>query len=228
LTILILDNLLKSIYFYIVLKEPHPESGSCLLTSQYACVYWDAHFICLLCMLVSYRRVNMSNLYGKRLRFDKGEHVTSLLAWVGVDQRGPASVYMASDSRISWGAKQYWDFGRKLFASTRFPELFGYCGDVAFPSHVLGQTTVLIDTGLLFELTDSPLAKLEKVKTSLSRSLAGYPSTYRRPFSIVYCTRENMGMHSIFHVYRLSWSNPNSWTTDSKLAGNHAPMLQFP
>ena len=60
--------------------------------------------------------------------------MTSLLAWVGVDSRHLSSIYLASDSRISWGDVANWDFGRKLFASTKYPEIIGYVGDVLFPS----------------------------------------------------------------------------------------------
>ena len=65
---------------------------------------------------------------------------TSLVVWVRVDSRGPASLHLASDSRISWGEPKtgshliFGTFERKVFASTRHPDIFGYCGDVAFPS----------------------------------------------------------------------------------------------
>ena len=60
--------------------------------------------------------------------------MTTLISWVGADQRGPASIRLAADSRISWslsGSEQKkWDFGKKLFASHSGPEIVGYCGDV--------------------------------------------------------------------------------------------------
>ena len=74
--------------------------------------------------------------------------MTTLIGWVGVDQRGLSSAYLASDSRLSSnGAK--WDCGRKLFACKTTPDVFGYCGAVLFPSLVLGQITEIVDAGLL-------------------------------------------------------------------------------
>ena len=75
--------------------------------------------------------------------------MTSFVAWVGVDARGPASIYLASDSRISWvdpdKTFETWDYGRKLFASKKYPEIFGYFGDTLFPSQMLGQVLDLIE-----------------------------------------------------------------------------------
>ena len=81
--------------------------------------------------------------------------MTTLLSWVGIDTHGAASVYIASDSRISCGCSQQWDVGRKVFASKTSPKIFGYCGDVSFPIQILGQLVELIDTGCLFEKNDS-------------------------------------------------------------------------
>jgi hypothetical protein len=50
--------------------------------------------------------------------------MTSLIAWIGVDSRGPASAYLASDSRISWASGAHWDIGRKLFTSEKSADLF--------------------------------------------------------------------------------------------------------
>lgn len=69
-----------------------------------------------------------------------GLSMTAFLSWVGVDHRGPASLYLASDSRISWTDNEVrsWDRGRKVFACSRTPDVLGYVGDVLFPSLVLG------------------------------------------------------------------------------------------
>jgi hypothetical protein len=70
--------------------------------------------------------------------------MTSLVSWIGVDSLAPASIYLASDSRISWGNRLTWDYSRKLFASRNHPEILGYFGDVLFPSQVLGQLIDLV------------------------------------------------------------------------------------
>ena len=35
--------------------------------------------------------------------------MTLLVAWTGIDSRGPASVYIATDSRLSWGKQSFFD-----------------------------------------------------------------------------------------------------------------------
>ena len=64
-------------------------------------------------------------------------YMTSLIAWVAADDRGPASLNIATDSRISWDSgplrsRTLWDQGQKVFASQREPILVGYVGDVLF------------------------------------------------------------------------------------------------
>ncbi len=100
--------------------------------------------------------------------------MTSLVAWIAVDSRSPASIYLVSDSRISWGS-QTWDYGRKLFASRNYPEILGYYGDVLFPSQVLGRLIDLIDLNLLFNADDLPSHKWEKILSVIQKSFKGYP-----------------------------------------------------
>lgn len=137
--------------------------------------------------------------------------MTSLIAWIGVDSRGPASFYMASDSRISWGAGGNWDFGRKLFATRVFPDLFGYCGDVLFPSLVLGQFMALVDAGCLC----SPEASAEERHTAMvgmvRTSFEGLPPAVRRSFLILHCGREGEGMTARFQLWRSGWSPRGGW-----------------
>lgn len=82
--------------------------------------------------------------------------MTTLLAWVVYAPTGekphlPRGVYIASDSRITWGShSRRWDAGRKIFSPVHQPHIFGYCGDVIFPSLVLGQIASAIDQGMLF------------------------------------------------------------------------------
>lgn len=142
--------------------------------------------------------------------------MTSITAWVGVDSRGPSSIYIASDSRISWGKTDSWNYGRKLFSSMKYPDILGYCGDVLFPSLVLGRVTDLIDSNLLFTAGDAPNAKFEKISHVIKRSFIGYPqkSDILIPFKIVYCTRQNEGMSLSFHMSVLSWAVGNGWTSE--------------
>lgn len=140
--------------------------------------------------------------------------MTSLISWIGVDSRAPASIYLASDSRISWGDKLTWDYGRKLFASKNYPEILGYFGDVLFPSQVLGQLIDLIDSNLLFGIEDSPESKWLKILSVVQKSFGDYPDEKSRPFSVVYCTRENSGMTSVFHMSTSSWKPDKGWANE--------------
>lgn len=137
--------------------------------------------------------------------------MTSLVAWIAVDSRAPASIYLASDSRISWGTRQTWDYGRKLFASRNYAEILGYFGDVLFPSQVLGQLVYLIDSDLLFSAEDLPANKWLKIVSVVRQSFEAYPDENARPFTIVYCGRENSGMAAVFHMYALSWEPNEGW-----------------
>lgn len=137
--------------------------------------------------------------------------MTSLVSWIGIDSRGQSSVYIASDSRISWNDGKTWDYGRKIFASRKHPDILGYIGDVQFPSLVLGQLIDMIDDDLLFANADSPQTKQNKLSSIIRRAFKDYPKEKSHPFTIVYCTRENSGMASIFHVSTLSWQQNRTW-----------------
>ena len=78
--------------------------------------------------------------------------MTTIAAHLSVDSRGPCAMYIASDSRITWGtASRRWDAGQKAFASTASPDIFGYCGSAFFPTQIINQVTRQIDVGILFD-----------------------------------------------------------------------------
>lgn len=70
--------------------------------------------------------------------------MTALVAWVGADSRGPASLNIAADSRITWrpenSSAHHWDQGKKVFASSSVPLVIGFVGDVLFPASSIGST----------------------------------------------------------------------------------------
>jgi len=124
-----------------------------------------------------------------------------------VDSRGPASLYLASDSRISWGAGEAWDQGKKLFVTDKGPHLLGYIGDVVFPSLALAQVTSAIDRGLVFSAGDQPSQRFGCVQALLKTAFDGLPLRQRRPFTVVYATRQLDEMDSTFHVFTSAWSS---------------------
>ena len=74
----------------------------------------------------------------------------------------------------------------KRLAPFKEPHLFGYCGDVVFPSLVLGQVVSAIDQGLLFSpeanAEEKNMAVFESVKSSHSRR----HNAPKQDFSIVH------------------------------------------
>ena len=138
--------------------------------------------------------------------------MTTLIAWIAVDDRGPSSLYMASDSRITWGsAAKRWDVGRKLFACKRTPDIFGYVGDVLFPSLLLGQLIESADVGLIPGFKGTSEERNAGLKNTVLNSLAHQHDAHRANFEILHVSRNGDGMSSSFHVWRLSYSA----TTDS-------------
>ncbi|HEY2711445.1 MAG TPA: hypothetical protein VGI60_02940 [Chthoniobacterales bacterium] len=101
--------------------------------------------------------------------------MTLIVSWVGIDTHGPASIYIAADSRISWNASKTYDYGRKVFALKSSPDIFGYCGDVLFPSLVLSQILEMADAGLLYDENSSSQTKFEAVKQKLIYQFSKYP-----------------------------------------------------
>ena len=100
--------------------------------------------------------------------------MTLIVSWAGVDSRSPSSLYIASDSRITWG-KKHFDQGKKVFACKSHPDIFGYCGDVLFPLMILNQIVDSIDSGLLYSADWNYRKKTEKVRRRLMDSFNRYP-----------------------------------------------------
>ena len=136
--------------------------------------------------------------------------MTTLLAWVGADQRGPASIRIASDSRISWSSSgtvlRKWDFGRKVFASRTAADVIGYCGDSFFPTQTISQIIDLIDSGVFCPAGTSPQQKIDLIVSTLELAAYEYPSAEKREFSILYCTRYGSGMKGEFSLYTVSFT----------------------
>ncbi len=156
--------------------------------------------------------------------------MTSFAAWGGVDSRGMSSFYFASDSRISWGIPAKWDAGRKLFASSTHPDIFGYCGDVLFPSLILSQVVDLVDHDLLFVVYEPPSNRFERLCNLIGESFELYPVLARRAFTIAYCSRIGVDIASKFELYTLSSFREaliNSWQEDILALPEQALVGQY-
>jgi len=126
--------------------------------------------------------------------------MTAFAALIGVDQRGPASLYLASDSRVSWADSDFrtWDYGRKVFASGRYPDVVGYVGDVLFASLALGQIVAQLDAGVLVQDDAEPNERFDAIGRALRTSFGGLPQQEQRSFWVVYGGRAGEGMSCSF------------------------------
>jgi hypothetical protein len=140
--------------------------------------------------------------------------MTTVIGWVGVDQRGPSSVYFAADSRFSESDRSVWDYGRKAFASRTTPEILAYCGDVIFASTALGQALQLLEGGLLWQESASPEDRTKSLDAFLKESWQKYPRSRQTQFSVTYACRLRSGMDSLFFMAKLGWDQSLGWTID--------------
>ncbi len=142
-----------------------------------------------------------------------GEDMTTLVAWLGVDSRGPSSLYLAADSRFTWAPGETWDYGRKLFASRSSPVILGYCGDVLFASHGIGQALELLEAQVLHPTDAEPSRRVDALAEFLRSALNTYPRSQQRAFSVLYAWRVGPAKTPSFFLAELDWSNPGGWTT---------------
>lgn len=131
--------------------------------------------------------------------------MTTLVSWAGVDSRGVASIYLASDSRITWGERDTWNYGKKLFYAKSSPEVFGFCGDVIFPAQVLDQLCEEIDAGGGFPSEFDFEGKLSIVHQRIASAFVNYPRLQRNEFEVFYISRMGAGMKSEFYAGRVYW-----------------------
>jgi hypothetical protein len=101
--------------------------------------------------------------------------MTLLISWIGVDSRKVSSLYIASDSRVSWTSATTFDSGRKVYGCVNHPIIIGYCGDVLFPSIVLGQVVEAADSRVLFNEGASGETMLAAVESMIKRAIMEYP-----------------------------------------------------
>ena len=113
--------------------------------------------------------------------------MTLLASWIATDTHGPTSAYIVSESRFVWDSSRHFDYGKKVFASRSYPEIFGYAGDVLFPSIVLSQILEMIDLGLIFDENMSCDQKNKIVYEKLCYSFSKYPDVCgNNPIQIIH------------------------------------------
>jgi hypothetical protein len=124
--------------------------------------------------------------------------MTLIVAFLAVDNKHPApqpsSIYIVSDSRISWSSsttKEHFDCGRKIFGCMNSPDIFGYCGNALFPSLILSQISDLADQGLLFERHWSCEEKFQCIKNKLINIFEQFP--FDHTVEIIHASRDEHG-----------------------------------
>ena len=146
------------------------------------------------------------------------ETITTLIAWVAIDQRGPSSLYFASDSRITWGSPgRRWDVGRKLFACKKSPDIFGYVGEVLFPSLVLGQLIDAVDHDILFSLSDDPAYKHAEFVRTVQSSFGNRHEAPNDSFEILHATRVGNGVTAMFRIWLLIYTATSKSWSDNEI-----------
>jgi hypothetical protein len=127
--------------------------------------------------------------------------MTLLLTWAAFDHGNPvpAAVYVAADSRVSWGGSAFWDNGQKVFAVSSGSEIFGYCGDVVAISQTLGQIVQLSNLRLFDQVGASDL-RATLYGSLIAKSISGYPQLSSiGPSSVIYA-RAVPGNISMFQI----------------------------
>ena len=149
--------------------------------------------------------------------------MTSLLLWFAADGKKtigfrPASVYVASDSRISWDSGERWDHGKKVFAASSYPDIFGYCGDRFFAALILGQVVSAIDVGYLFERNDSAADRMSKVQQFIRIAWDSYPASVKESVRILHVSRHGDGIESSFYYQEHSCDKGSTEMRSSSVA----------
>jgi len=143
--------------------------------------------------------------------------MTLLASWIAVDSRRPSSIYIISDSRITWGDTAKFDYGKKVFGCKNSPDIFGYCGDVLFPSIVLNQLVDIADQGLLFQNNWTCEEKSQAVINKLIQSFNNYPSEVKGITSdtlqIIHCSRDDKAN---FYCKKIKWTkSTKTWSGEA-------------
>lgn len=135
--------------------------------------------------------------------------MTTLISWITYDQDKQASIYIASDSRLSWKKDTYWNSGRKIYCSNKYPEILGYCGDVLFCSQTISQVITYIDSCDILEKEYSPDKRFDLITELIKRSFGDYPKQFALgSFEIIYVTRIKKYEFAVFSV---EWATTSGW-----------------
>lgn len=157
--------------------------------------------------------------------------MTTLICWAGADSRNIASLYIASDSRLTWGTPEIsYDCGQKLFFSQKHLHAFGFSGDVTCASQLLHSLVFQIDNDYLKE-NISNKDNVEKIQQHLQKCFLNYPVQWKneikKSLNILHISRINNGIRVTdidFYVNIFKFSSDDRCIVDIK---NISPKSQL-
>lgn len=137
--------------------------------------------------------------------------MTLLLSWIGKDSRKTSSVYIASDSRFSWGKTKKYDYGRKVFALQNSPDILGYCGDVLYPTMILNQIIEMDKDGILFPNESTNRERVDILFHEIIKRFDAYPSdaAMNSSLEIIHISRQK---ETDFICFVYKWTRNEGWT----------------
>jgi hypothetical protein len=152
--------------------------------------------------------------------------MTSLAVALAIDSRGPTGIYIITDSRLTWSlpGSPRWDAGQKTFASTRTPDIFGFCGDAFFPPMVLRQFLDQVNSGLILHNDTNSEARHAVFKSMLEKTFSRGVGVPVRAFSIFHGARDGDLMKSHFRLWETRYfSDTKKWTdAERNLTTDHS------
>lgn len=151
--------------------------------------------------------------------------MTLLVAWTGIDSRSPASVYIATDSRVSWGAQDYFDHANKTFALRQFPAILGYCGDSLASQMLISQAIAVIEA--MPDYAGKSLEYLVDIFIRLIvRNYKQYPVKLSAGnFTVVMCGKATIESAGNFECFRIDSTFKDTHKTKLLLPSKSGPIV---
>jgi len=138
--------------------------------------------------------------------------MTLVTSWITREGRKLSSAYIVSDSKISWGKNDHYDYARKVFACSKYPEIFAYCGDVIYPSIVLNQIVEMIDNHVLFLKKANRFERSDKIYEKLKEKFSSFPNQHMcGVLKILHISRDDK---EEFLIKIYEWNKTKNWKSN--------------
>jgi hypothetical protein len=137
--------------------------------------------------------------------------MTLVVAWIGKDSRKTSSIYLASDSRISWSTGKKFDAGRKVFAFQNSADILAYCGDVLYPTLILSQILEMDKDSILFPKNSLSTQRIEILYNLIVEKFKEYPSNelMAPSLEILHISRQG---ETDFICFKYIWTKKEGWS----------------